>query len=233
LAEYQFHFEWNWPEAEKAMLRALAIDPNYALAYSRHAGHLVAWGRFDEAAAAEQRAAELEPRRKKFGDLATLVASRRFDELLMRTKDEDDSGNFRILLMRGTALIETGRQAEGLADLERAKQLQPDSLDVLATLGWAEGHAGQTARARGIVQQLRVAAANRFVSPMLIAQVAAGLNDRDLAFAQLQRAFEQRDPTLPDIGVDLTYDPIRADPRFRDLLKKMKLDVFFPEKAQQ
>jgi hypothetical protein len=67
---------------------------------------------------------------------------------------------------------------------------------------------------------------------MLVAQVAAGLNDRDLAFAQLQKAFDLREPTLPDIGFDFSYDPIRADPRFQELMKKLKLDVFFPLAAK-
>ena len=38
-----------------------------------------------------------------------------------------------------------------------------------------------------------------------------------------------RDPHLPSIGNDPVFDPIRADPRFRDLLKRLKLDVYFPE----
>lgn len=71
--------------------------------------------------------------------------------------------------------------------------------------------------------------ATRFVSPRALAIVASGLNDRDLALAQLEGAFELRDPHLPSIGNDPTFDPIRDDPRFRDLLKRLKLDVYFPE----
>lgn len=233
LAEYAFHHDWNWDEAEKSMLRALAIDPNYAIAYRRHAGHLAAWGRFDEAEAADLRSAELSPRRKNLVGLAELIAQRRFQELVERTADEDKSDNSLILSMRGLALFETGHQSEGIERLERAAKLDPDSLDNQARLGWAYGRAGQTAKAREILQQLQAAAKHRYVSPMLAAQVAAGLDDRDLAFAQLQQAFDLREPTLPTIGFDLSFDPIRADPRFRDLLKKLKLDVFFPEAASK
>jgi 3-deoxy-D-manno-octulosonate 8-phosphate phosphatase KdsC-like HAD superfamily phosphatase len=59
--------------------------------------------------------------------------------------------------------------------------------------------------------------------------VAAGLDDRDLAFNKLQEAYELRDARLPFMGDDFEYEPIRDDPRFRELLRKMKLDVFFPE----
>jgi 3-deoxy-D-manno-octulosonate 8-phosphate phosphatase KdsC-like HAD superfamily phosphatase len=69
------------------------------------------------------------------------------------------------------------------------------------------------------------------VSPIFVAKVAAGLDDRDLAFQKLQEAYELHDGELPFIGDDIEYEPIREDPRFRELLRKMKLDVFFPEAA--
>jgi TolB-like protein/Tfp pilus assembly protein PilF len=238
LAEYAFHYEWNWAEAEKSMLRALAIDPNYAIAYRRHSGHLTAWGRFDEAEAAGLRATELSPPRKDRSDLDLMlvgtskIARRRFQDLVDRTDAQEKSDNPRVLLLRGTALFAVGRQSEGLERLERAAKLDPDSLGNQAALGWAVAQAGQGAKAREIVQRLQEATTHRYVSPMLVAQVAAGLNDRDLAFAQLQKAFDLREPTLPDIGFDFSYDPIRADPRFQELMKKLKLDVFFPLAAK-
>jgi len=175
----------------------------------------------------------LSPQRRNFSGLGVLMAQRRYQEVLDRTADQDDSDNNVILSVRGIALFMSGHQAEGLVRLERAVKLDPDSLDNQAILGWAFAQDGQVAKAREILHRLQTAAGSRYVSPMLAAQVAAGLDDRDLAFAQLQQAFDLREPTLPDIGFDLSYDPIRADPRFRELLRKLKLDVFFPEVAKQ
>ncbi|HEX3121909.1 MAG TPA: hypothetical protein VHQ21_01300, partial [Rhodanobacteraceae bacterium] len=98
-------------------------------------------------------------------------------------------------------------------------------------LAWYHGERG-VQKVSG-TEQLQEAATHRFVSPLLSAQVAAGLDDRELAFAQLHKAFDLREPTLPDIGFDFSYDPIRADPRFQDLMKKLKLDVFFPLEARK
>jgi adenylate cyclase len=231
LAEYQFHYAWNWEEAEKSMLRALAIDPNYANAYSRHAGHLMAWGRFDEAQAAAQRAAELSPKRKNFAGAMLMLGAGRYQEALDLTSDDADSDSLAVLSIRGTALFHTGHHAEGLERMERLAKLKPDFLEAQASLGWAYAQVGKAAKAREIVRQLQAAARNRFVSPLAVAVVAAGLNDRELAFAQLDKAFDLRDPNLPFVGLNRDFDPIRADPRFRELLVKLKLDVFFPESA--
>ncbi len=233
LGEYSFHFDWNWTEAEKAMLRALAIDPNYAIAYGRHSGHLLAWGRFEESLAADRRENELSPNRGGIAEVNNYLRQRRYQQVLDLTAKYALPDATEFLMQRGIALLRTGQQDEGLQRLEREVKLRPGSPRHLSTLGWAYGEAGQTAKAREILQRLQTTAKSRFVSPLDLAMVAVGLNDRDLAFAQLERAFELRDPNLPFIGVDITYDSIRDDPRFRDLLKRLKLDVYFPENPKK
>jgi adenylate cyclase len=229
LAEYAFHYEWNWAESEKAILRALAIDPNYAIAYQRQSGHLDAWGRFDEAVAAQRRAHELAPEPNDIPGVGTFLNQRRYQEVLDLTAKYAAPDATDNLIERGMALIQTGHHEEGLQRLERAVQLHPERLSRKARLGWAYAQAGETAKAREIIVQLQKMAGSRFVSPLEVATVAAGLNDRELAFAQLDKAFASRDPNLPFIGENLEYDPIRSDPRFREMLRKLKLDVFFPE----
>ena len=100
-------------------------------------------------------------------------------------------------------------------------------------LGWAYGQAGQVEKARAIIGRFEALSKSSFVSPILVAEVAAGLDDRELAFAKLKEAYDLRDGQMPFIGQDFQYDPIRDDPRFRGLLRAMKLDVFFPDAAQK
>ena len=127
------------------------------------------------------------------------------------------------------AMFYSGKEKDGVSLLEELVEQNPGEAVVCADLGWAYGRSGQPEKARAVLDRMRAMSATRFISPRLLAIVASGLNDRDLALAQLERAFELRDPYLPTIGNDPAFDPIRTDPRFRDLLKRLKLDVYFPE----
>jgi len=232
LGEYEFHYAWNWPEAEKAMLRAIAIDPNYAVAYARQSGHMAAWGRYEESLEFEKRSAELSADRGRIVGLDLLVSQRRYQEVLDLTAGYASPQATDYLYDRAIALLKTGHQEEALRRLERWSGLHPDSFRRLATLGWAYGQAGQVEKARAIMGRFEALSKSGFVSPIFVAQVAAGLDDRDLAFEKLQEAYELHDGQLPFIGDDFEYGPIRDDPRFRELLRKMKLDAFFPGEAQ-
>jgi tetratricopeptide (TPR) repeat protein len=128
----------------------------------------------------------------------------------------------------GLILSETGRNDEAVSTLEALVAERPDSVGALETLGWVYGRAGTPDKAREVLQRLIAISDTRYVSPLGLAGVAAGLNDRDLAFAQLERAFELHEPQLPTIGIDPFLEPIRDDPRFRGMLKRLKLDTFFP-----
>jgi hypothetical protein len=79
------------------------------------------------------------------------------------------------------------------------------------------------------MNQLTTLASKRYVSPLVFARVAAGMNDRDGAFAYLEKAYELRDPMLPAIGIQPELASVRDDPHFRDLLKRLNLQAYFPE----
>jgi TolB-like protein len=233
LGEIAFHYDWNWPEAEKSMLRAIAIDPNYAIAYARHSGHLRSWGRFDEAMVFEQRSDELFARRSNDSRVHYLSDQRRYKEMLELLDSEslpDDKGSPD---ERAIALLNTGHPGEAVQLFERLSAEHPESLSRRSILGWAYGRAGQPAKARKILQELQATANSRYLSPQQIAQVAIGLGELDLAFAKLNEAYELRDPRMPFLGEDWVYDSVRGDPRYRELLRKMKLDQFFPEPASK
>jgi tetratricopeptide (TPR) repeat protein len=164
--------------------------------------------------------------------LGLLISQRRYQEVLDLTANYASPQATDYLEERAIALLKTGHPEEALRMLERWSALHPDSLSRLAELGWAYGQAGQGEKARAIISRFQALSKSGFVSPILFAKVAAGLDDRDLAFEKLQEAYELHDGQLPFIGDDIEYEPIRDDPRFRELLRKMKLDVYFPDAAQ-
>ncbi|UCG98436.1 MAG: tetratricopeptide repeat protein, partial [Burkholderiales bacterium] len=133
------------------------------------------------------------------------------------------------LFTLGVALFQDGQHEEGLRILEERATANPKSPYHLAMLGWAYGRAGQATKARDVLQRLTGMDKTRRISPVWLAWVHAGLDDRETAFAQLELAYERRDPSMAFIGSFWTFDSIRDDPRFRSLLSRMKLDVYFPE----
>ena len=106
------------------------------------------------------------------------------------------------------------------------RRVSPDS-----PFGWmsavviAQAYANQSKRveAEQQVSVLRELAKTRYVRPYYIASIYAALGDKDKAFAELEASFAERDCYLGRLTVDPFMDPLRDDPRFKSLLKRMNL----------
>jgi tetratricopeptide (TPR) repeat protein len=92
-----------------------------------------------------------------------------------------------------------------------------------ACLGHTYALAGKRADAYGKVEELKTASKEHFVSPYFIATIYAGLRDRDKAFDWLNRAHTERSDWLTYLKVDPAFDPLRSDPRYADLLRRIGL----------
>ena len=128
----------------------------------------------------------------------------------------------------GLPLVSRGRYDEGVEALRRGATLSPGDLFPQAYLGWALGLAGQSREALTILEDLERRRIQSYVGGTLLAWVCAGLGDHDQAIAWLQRAAEERDGLLTFLNTLLAFDPLRSDPRFQALLKKMN----FPTQGQ-
>jgi tetratricopeptide (TPR) repeat protein len=160
-----------------------------------------------------------------------LIAMKRYDEAIRLARKElaDQPGRKDRLGVFGAALVLAGWREEGLSVFEETAAARPDSPWSQAMLGWAYGRAGQAAKARAVLQRLTGTGRPDAVTPFMLAWVYAGLDDRDHAFAELEKAYAQRDPLMPEIAAFWTLDSLHDDPRYRSLLKRMKLDAYFPE----
>jgi tetratricopeptide (TPR) repeat protein len=126
--------------------------------------------------------------------------------------------------LRGSVFYFSGRIEEGVALWQSAVEKMARAPSLIAALGYGLGRLGRKAAARAILAELDAAEKKSYVTPFSRALVYIGLGDFDTAFEWLDRAVDERDVHMLHLTVKPVYDPIRADPRFHALLRKMKLE---------
>ena len=217
--------EFDWFGAEREFKRALELSPGSADAYDLYGRLCSALERYDEAIAMMRRAHELDPLAHRLDIVTTLLRAGRYDEAIAGAEDavELDAGE-RARATLGWAYFLSGRQDEGLIELERAVSVSPASTLWLGQLGEAYAMAGNVAKAREILRTLEARAEHAYVSPYHLAYVYTGLGDTDRAMDCLERAVKEGTGSAYAIKGSFLFTPLRAHPRFRALLKHMMLD---------
>ncbi|HEV8122663.1 MAG TPA: tetratricopeptide repeat protein [Gemmatimonadales bacterium] len=217
--------EFDWAGAEQSFRRALQLSPSSADAYDLYGRLCAALERYDEAIALLERAQELDPLAHRV-DLATaLLRAGRYDQAVRRAEEalELDPEDDRTRATLGWAYFLSGRQAEGLAELERAVAKSQRNTLWLGQLGQAYGMAGDRGKAREILRELEERARNGFVSPYYLAYVHTGLGETDQAMDLIERAVAERGGPAYGIKGSFLLAPLQAHPRFQALLRRMKL----------
>jgi tetratricopeptide (TPR) repeat protein len=228
LALIRMNHDWDWVSAEKAYRRALDLNPGYASAHSGYAWFKAARGRLDEAIDQMRRTLELDP--LSISENANfawyLYMARRYDaavEQLRKTLDMEPTDPYAHQLL-GRVYEQQAKYSEAVAELREAVARSDDGATELAALGHAYAVAGQAADARQILRQLQGRSEREFVSPYNLAIVYAGLGELEQAIASLDRAYDRRDGWLAGhVNVDPRFDPVRRDPRFQELLRRIGL----------
>jgi hypothetical protein len=110
---------------------------------------------------------------------------------------------------------------EGLAALEKYSALSRSSPTALALLGYSYARLRERKRSLQMIDELQAASAHRFVPALFVALVHAALEDTDQAFDWLEKAYEERFNRLAYLKVEPLWDPLRSDPRFLDLLRRI------------
>ena len=184
-------------------------------------------GKRDEAVAELKRAVELEPLsliNNAVSSLIYLYAGQKDKALEQGKKTYDLDPNFRFgRQYLGYAYIALERYDDAIAIAEKGLKTSPQSQEDLAIVGLAYAKSGRTREAEQYLDRFRELAKTRYVRTVYTASIYAALGDKDRAFAELERSFEDKDFFLPRIKLDPFMDPLRDDPRFKDLLKRMGL----------
>jgi TolB-like protein/DNA-binding winged helix-turn-helix (wHTH) protein/Tfp pilus assembly protein PilF len=229
--------EWNWQGAEAEFRSAVETDPSSTVGHLWYGWYLRAHRRFDESLDQRRRALELDSlnvvvNRAVAGDLsatgsdeAALAQWNRALEL------EPDSAPTHLQL--ALFHLERGNTGAASSHIDRARSLGADAPGTLANLAIARAASGDGNEARRLLDRLKAESATRYVSPVLPALVHAALDQKDSAFALLEKAHAAKDPVLISIqagevgGIvhltDRRLAALRSDPRFGDLVRRMGL----------
>jgi len=218
--------DWNWEEAEREFKLAMAVDPNDATPHHWYSGNLGVRGRFEECLRENAIARQLDPLSLllRESEANYLYLARRYDEAIAKAdRTLEIEPNFAwVYFDRGLSYVQKGKWREALADLETARRLDDNPFNA-AVLGEAYALSGDKSRARQILGELQGRAKREDVSGLYPAIIYAGLGEKDAAFAGLEEAFQERATYLLALKYAAFYDPLRSDPRFDDLVKRMRL----------
>ncbi len=219
------NYEWDWQTSEKEFRRAIELNPNYATAHHWYAEHLMWRGRFDEALGESERARELDPLSLIIAadNGAILYFSRQYDGAIEKWRSvlEMDPDFRRAHLIIG-AYVEKGMFSEALADTERVRP------EIRFPVYWSwqaiiYGRAGKTDQARHALHELLQLNESLSVDPIIIAWAYLGMGDKNQALLWLEKAYVQHSTELVSLKVSPACDPLRSDPRFQDLLRRIGL----------
>jgi tetratricopeptide (TPR) repeat protein len=223
-------YDWNYPEAEKEFNKAIQLRPDYATAHQYYAYYLTATANLNQAILERQRAIQIEP---KSPLLNTALGEAYFQARRFRDSIGPNQEALSIDPHYGDAIINIGRAYEQMGMYPRAQQayqsilaFAPHDPALLALLGHLYAVSGRHAAAREIISQLQQMNTNkdRYVSSLYVALIYIGLGEKDQAFAWLDKAYAERCEYLVYLPTEPMADPLRSDPRFDALLKRLRLN---------
>jgi len=225
---FAHHQLWEWEEAEEEFKRAIELNPNYPTEHHWYSIHLRDLGRFDQGRAEIKRAQELDP--------LSLIIALNVAQLYLNEGDVNSSieESKRIIDLDpnfargheclGSAYLEQGRYSEAIVELQRAVDLSSRrDRRPLRTLGYGYAVSGRRAEALAVLKEIHGKYEKHEASAIDVAAVYAGLGDKDQAFAWLETGFQNRSSRLGRIRWETGFEPLRSDPRYADLLRRMGL----------
>jgi serine/threonine-protein kinase len=228
LANAYFYYEWDWASGERWYKRAIELNPSYATAAHLYAHYLIAMGRFDEAIAQMKKARDLDPMSLIINSGLGLIYfyCRRYDEAIKqsrKTLEFDPEFSF------AHEVLGASFEAQGLYDEAASEYLkmipQMGSVqDMLPALREAYEQGGLEGFWRKFLSFPAGLLNSKYVSPFFMAVRNVQIGEKDRAFEWLERAYEERVGFLVMVKVEPRLERLRSDPRYKDLLRRMRLE---------
>lgn len=228
LGFYDSTYEWNQPGADREYRRAIELNPGYAVAHVWRGETLSVMGRNAEAVAELDRALELDPTSLTVSDQRgwVLYMARRYDDAIEQIRKtislEPRFAHAHCWL--GKAYLQKRMLPEGLAELQEAADLPGGDSPLYAPwVGYAFGLSGKRAEASKVIETMKAHDAGETGFAFGIAVIYGGLGQKDQSLVWLEKAYQQRDPSLPDIVHEPALDSLRSDARFQELERRSAL----------
>jgi TolB-like protein/DNA-binding winged helix-turn-helix (wHTH) protein len=220
------NYDFDWNTAEEEFRRAIELNPDYATAHQWYAELLMWRGRFDEALRESEAARKLDP-------LSLIIATdqgalfyfwRQYDRAIERLQGVLElDPEFPRAQMVIEAYVEEGRYAEALAAPTKWRRVPETGAAKSLRLVYVYGRAGQRQKALAALKNLKVEARKQPLDPTAWAFVNLALGDNKAALDWLEKAYAQRSNRLTSLKVEPAYDPLRGDPRFKELTRRVGL----------
>ena len=219
-------FDWDIKSAGMEFQRAIALNPGYATAHHWYAWHLSLLGSYDEAIAEMRKAQDLDPLSLIINaDLAELlVLAHSYDESIRQSrKTIEMDPNFALAHNQlAQAYLQKHMNDEAVAELQKAAQLSGESPTIMANLARAYIATGKKSEAIKILNDLTKRSNATYSHASEIAVIYAALGNSDQAINWLEKGYEER--FNPGVLLRPGLDPLRSDPRFQDLVRRVGLN---------
>ena len=216
-----FYYDWNWAHAEREYQRALELSPHSADAHCSYAGFLNSMGRLAEGLKEQAMQLQLDPDLDcdQYSPLTSLELQIEREQRFIETHHRVTPEHYWDL---GLLFWKAGRYKEASGEWQ----------DMMARLGYTDvaraiGRGYTKDGYRGALQEWaragEAAAKQRYIPRILMVYVYGVLGDNDRAFAWLQKAYEEHDTSMPSLKVFVAWDPLRSDPRFAEMIRRVGL----------
>jgi len=220
------HFEWDWAGAEKEFKRAIELNPNLATAHHWYGDYLTNMGRFDEGIAETKKAQELDP-------LSLIINTTMGWQFYVAGRNENAVEQLRKVLdidpkfsparrILEEVYAHMGKHKEAVAEREKALSLSGGP-ELAASIEEDFTKSGYKGVLQSWLEGLTELSKHSYVSSYSIAESYMRMDQKQKAFEWLEKAYEEHDSGLVSLAVEPMFENIRPDPRFKEILRRMKL----------
>jgi TolB-like protein/DNA-binding winged helix-turn-helix (wHTH) protein/Tfp pilus assembly protein PilF len=220
------NYHWDWRTAEQEYQKAIALNPSYSTAHQWYAECLMWQARFDEALEESDRARQLDP-------LSLIIATdrgaifyywRQYEHAIQELlRVREMYPNFPRSGLIASAYAHIGSFEKAFAEMSPAV----DTVWSWTTRAELYGLAGRRDDAQnalnGLLQLQQRQPPHQSVNMACVAVAYLSVENKEQALAWLERAYQEQPNTLTSLKVDPIYDPLRSDPRFQELLRRVGL----------